>query len=125
MYIFESISLTMSRLKYQVYVIELSKRVFTENAKFRTANPQYNGVLECLYVGMTSKTPKERFNQHKTGYRSKKGYTLSSSIVRKYGKFLRPSLYNHLEPMTKREAIKAEEKLAVILRKRRYAVWFN
>ena len=56
---------------YQVYVIELSKRVFSESVKFRTANPQYNGVLECLYVGMTSKMPKERFEQHKSGYRNK------------------------------------------------------
>lgn len=60
-------------MNYQVYVIELSKKVFTENAKFRNANPQFNGVLECLYVGMTSKTPAERFKQHKTGYINKKG----------------------------------------------------
>ena len=52
---------------YRIYVVELSKRIFTENAKFRNANPQYNGVLECLYVGMTSKTPQERFDQHKKG----------------------------------------------------------
>lgn len=115
----------MPRLKYQVYVIELSKRVFTENAKFRAANPQYNGVLECLYVGMTSKTPQERFKQHKEGYKSKKGHQLSSNIVRKYGNFLRPSLYNHLEPKTKKGAIEAEEKLALLLRRQRYAVWFN
>ena len=51
---------------YTVYVIELSRKVFTEDRKFREANPQYNGVLECLYVGQTSKTPQERFTQHKT-----------------------------------------------------------
>jgi len=59
-------------MRYRVYVIELSKKVFTENTKFRTANPQFNGVLQCLYVGMTSKTPAERFKQHKTGYVNKK-----------------------------------------------------
>jgi len=115
----------MPRLIYQVYVIELSKKVFTENAKFRAANPQYNGVLECLYVGMTSKTPIERFKQHKIGYRSKKGHKLSSKVVQKYGKFLRPSLYNHLNLMSKKEATKAEEELATLLRRQRYAVWFN
>ena len=47
--------------------------MFTENAKFRADNPQFNGVLQCLYVGMTSKTPAERFTQHKTGYINKKG----------------------------------------------------
>ena len=115
----------MSRAIYRVYVVELSKKVFTENAKFREANPQFNGVLECLYVGMTSKTPKERFEQHKTGYRNKKGHKLSSNIVLKYGRYLRPSLYNHIAPMTRAEALKMEEQLALELRRQRYAVWFN
>lgn len=117
----------MSKVNYQVYVVELSKRVFTENAKFRSANPQFNGVLECLYVGMTSKTPQERFKQHKTGYVSKKGYKLSSYFVQKYGSYLRPSLYDHLnaKPMTRQEALKMEEKLAWDLRRQGYAVWFN
>ena len=103
-------------MNYRIYVIELSKRVFTENAKFREANPQFNGVLECLYVGMTSKTPKERFEQHKTGFRNKKGHKL----------YLRPSLYNHIDPMPSRaEALKMEKILAMELRRKRYAVWFN
>ena len=109
----------MSRLRYRVYVIELSKREYTENVKFREANPQFNGVLECLYVGMTSKTPKERFQQHKTGYRNKKGHKLSSNIVQKYGMYLRPSLYNHIDPIiTRLEALKMEEQLALELRRR-------
>ena len=110
---------------YTIYVIELSKKVFTESAKFRNANPQFNGVLECLYVGMTSKTPKERFEQHKTGYRNKKGYKISSNIVQKYGLYLRPSLYEHIKPMSKSDALKMEEQLALELRRQRYAVWFN
>jgi hypothetical protein len=114
-------------MKYQVYVIELTKKVFTENAKFRAANPQFNGVLECLYVGMTSKTPQERFLQHKTGYINKKGHKLSANIVQKYGWYLRPSLYYHinLKPMTRLEALIMEEKLALDLRRKGYAVWFN
>ena len=116
----------MPKIQYQVYVIELSKRVFTEHARFRNANPQFNGVLQCLYVGMTSKTPKERFEQHKSGYINKKGHKLSSSIVQKYGMYLRPSLYNHIAPMsTRMEALKMEERLALELRRKRYAVWFN
>ncbi|HEY0976693.1 MAG TPA: ribose-5-phosphate isomerase, partial [Flavobacteriales bacterium] len=78
---------------YTVYVIELHRRVYTEDRRFREANPQYNGVLECVYVGMTSKTPQERLLQHKTGYRNAKGHDLSSAIVKKYGTILRPSLY--------------------------------
>jgi hypothetical protein len=114
-------------MRYQVYVIELSKRVFTENTKFRSANPQFNGILECLYVGMTSKTPAERFRQHKTGYVNNKGHKLSANIVQKYGSYLRPSLYDHinLKSMTRQEALIMEEKLALHLRRQGYAVWFN
>ncbi|MFK5972342.1 MAG: ribose-5-phosphate isomerase [Flavobacteriaceae bacterium] len=116
----------MAKTQYHVYVIELSKRVFTENRRFREANPQFNGVLQCLYVGMTSKTPKERFEQHKTGYINKKGHKLSSNIVEKYGMYLRASLYNHIAPMaTRTEALKMEKILALELRRQRYAVWFN
>jgi hypothetical protein len=114
-------------MMYQVYVIELSKKVFTEDTRFRNANPQFNGVLECLYVGMTSKTPAERFRQHKTGYINKKGHNLSASIVRKYGTYLRPSLYNHInvKRMNRGEALLMEKKLALDLRRKGYAVWFN
>lgn len=111
---------------YRVYVVELSRKVFTENRKFREANPQFNGVLECLYVGMTSKSPEERLKQHKTGYRNAKGHNLSANIVQKYGLYLRSSLYGHILPMTSRaEALKAEKALALELRRQRYAVWFN
>jgi len=116
----------MPKIQYRVYVVELSKKVFTENYKFRDANPQFNGVLECLYVGQTSKDPKERFKQHKTGYINKKGFKISSNIVEKYGRYLRPSLYNHINPIYSREeALRMEEKLAIELRRKRYAVWFN
>ena len=113
--------------KYQVYVIELSKRVFTEHTRFRDANPQFIGVVECLYVGMTSKTPEERFKQHMTGYVSKRGYNISSALVMKYGRYLRPSLYEpaNVKPMNKKEALAMEEKLALELRRKGYAVWFN
>ena len=111
---------------YKVYVVELSKRVFTENSRFREANPQFNGVLECLYVGMTSKSPQERFDQHKKGTLSKKGHNLASTIVQKYGSYLRPSLYNHIAPVrTRSEALKLEKQLALELRRKRYAVWYN
>jgi hypothetical protein len=117
----------LARFVYCVYVVELSKKVFTDNWKFREANLQFNGVLECLYVGMTSKTPAERFKQHKTGYINKKGHKLSAYIVQKYGAYLRPSLYDpvNLKPMTKAQALVMEKKLALELRRKGYAVWFN
>lgn len=110
---------------YTVYVIELSRKVYTEDRKFREANPQFNGVLECLYVGMTSKTPQERFKQHKTGALSKKGHDLSAAIVKKYGRYLRPSLYQDIGPLSRKEALEVEKGLALELRRKGYAVWTN
>jgi predicted GIY-YIG superfamily endonuclease len=116
--------LPMSRRTYSVYVVELSKRVFTDNRRFREANPQFNGVLECVYVGMTSKRPEERLKQHLTGALSKKGHRISSNIVQKYGMYLRPSLYTHLNPLSREDAMKMEEELANELKRKRYAVWW-
>jgi hypothetical protein len=110
---------------HTVYVIELSRKVFSEDRRFREANPQYNGVLECLYVGQTSKPPKDRFLQHKTGARSAKGHKLSSDIVRKYGLYLRPSLYQNIGPLSREEALGVEKGLALELRRKGYAVWTN
>ena len=116
----------MPKTQYSVYVIELSKKVYTENRKFREANPQFNGVLQCLYVGMTSKSPQERFEQHKTGYVNKKGYKLSANIVEKYGLYLRGSLFQHIDPLGNRlDALETEKNLALELRRQGYAVWFN
>ena len=49
----------MAKTEYRIYVVELSKRVYTENRKFREANPQFNGVLEISLGGKTNKTTKE------------------------------------------------------------------
>ncbi|HRN38012.1 MAG TPA: ribose-5-phosphate isomerase, partial [Flavobacteriales bacterium] len=102
-----------------VYVIELSRKVFTEHRKFREANPQYNGVLECLYVGQTSKRPQERLAQHKSGARTASGHKLSSDIVRKYG------LYQNIGPLGRAEALEVEKGLALELRGKGYAVWWG
>jgi predicted GIY-YIG superfamily endonuclease len=110
---------------YSVYVIELSKKIWTDSEKFRDANIQFRGLKDCLYVGMTSLDPKKRYQQHKKGTRSKKGHKLSSYFVEKYGLFLRPSMYSGLNPMTKGDATKMEEELALKLRKEGFAVWWN
>lgn len=115
----------MAKSIYRIYVVELSKKIFSEKSKFRNANPQFNGVLECLYVGMSSKSPEERFKQHKSGYRNKKGHNISSAFVQKYGRYLRPSLYSYIAFMTKSEALQMEEKMALDLRRKGYAVWYN
>ena len=63
---------------------------------------------------MTSKTAKERFQQHKTAYRNKKDYKLSSNVVKKYGFYLLASVYNHIDSFSPRaKAFIAEEKIAL------------
>jgi len=115
----------MARKNHHVYVVELSKKVWTDRSRFREANPQYRGIMCCLYVGMTSHSPKERYEKHKSGAKSKKGYKISSSYVEKYGMYLRPSLYDQYNPLTKQDAIQLEKELANSLKKRGYAVWWN
>lgn len=113
------------RATHNVYVIELSKRVWTESKRFRDANTHYRGVMGCLYVGMTCHSPQERFEKHKSGYRNKKGIKISSHFVEKYGLYLRPSLYKNINPLSKSRATYIEEALAKRLRRQGYAVWWN
>ena len=102
---------------HNIYVIELSHEVLT-NKKFREANPDYISGKPLAYVGMTSRTPEERFEQHKTGYKS-------ARLVKKYGIRLKPRQYTALNPMTYNEAIKMEKLKANQLRKRGWGIWSN
>jgi hypothetical protein len=104
----------MSRKRYNIYVIELDPDVL-KVSRVKDENPDYVDGMQCLYVGQTARTPEERFEQHKEGYKSNR-YT------KKYGLRLRPDLY---ELSTRERAEEMEEKLAAKLRTRGYAVWFN
>ena len=61
----------------QLYVITLAPEVL-KRREFREANPGYIEGMPCLYVGITIHAPGDRFEQHKTGYRS-------SRYPRRYG----------------------------------------
>ena len=112
-------------MSYNVYVIELDKE-FGESKKAKEANPYRNPDKPCVYVGYTSKTPKERFKQHMSGLPGKRGYRLCSRVVYKYGIRLRPRLYEKYNPIiSKEEAMETEIQLAVKLRKHGYTVWQN
>lgn len=100
-----------------VYVIALDKSVMNDK-RFREANPYYVEGKPCVYVGMTGRTPDERFRQHKEGYKS-------SRYPKKYGMYLRRKLFDHLNPMTHEEAVEMEVELAKQLRYRGYGVWQN
>ena len=56
-------------------------------------------MQQCVYLGMTSKRAKERFEQHITGYRNNKGHKLSSNIVRNFNPSVLFPL--HLHPLKK------------------------
>jgi hypothetical protein len=101
--------------RYNVYVIELDGAVLNDR-RFRKANPGYTGRKPCVYVGMTARTPEERFDQHMRGYKS-------ARLVRKHGLRLKPRLYASLNPMTHDEAKAMEIEKARRLRARGYAVW--
>jgi hypothetical protein len=45
--------------------------------------------------------------------------------VEKYGRYLRPSLYQDIGPLSQKEALVVEKGLALELRRKGYAVWYN
>lgn len=102
---------------HSVYVVELGKAVL-EKRQFIEANPGYDPAKACFYVGMTGIDPRERFKNHKRGYKA-------SRWVKDYGVRLRPSLYEHLNPMTYEQAQKKEPQLARELRAKGHGVWQN
>ena len=107
------------RRSYCLYVVELAPAVWKTQQRIRKANPQYkpetgNG---CLYVGMTSSTPAERFKAHKRGGLS------SASVVKDYGCYLRPKLYERYARMSQADTEEMEPYLAERLRRKGCAVW--
>lgn len=88
--------------KHNIYIILLS------GLKGKT--PGYG-----LYVGETSKSPADRFDEHVTGKRNRKG-PLYSRIVYKHRERLLPTLYSHLNPMSRAEAKELEKEIAETLR---------
>lgn len=102
--------------RYHVYVIELDDAVRTKK-RFRDANPRMRESKEPLYVGSSVRSPDERFDQHKEGYKGNR-------YVRKFGLELRPDLYEQYNPIPSRaDALEIEEYLAGRLRSQGHGVW--
>lgn len=64
-----------------------------------------NESTHGLYVGQTGLSPEERFQQHKDGY-------AASGDVKRFGVRLLPKLYQHLNPLSRSEAVEIEARLA-------------
>ena len=75
-----------------------------------------------LYVGESSKTPEVRFKEHSQGKRNRKG-PLFSRIVRRHHKCLLPTLYEHLNPLSRQEAKSLEREIAEALKAERIPVY--
>jgi hypothetical protein len=103
------------RYHYSVYVVELSPEVL-QHGRFRRANPDYDAMKPCVYVGMTGLSPDVRFDKHKAGIQSNR-------FVMLYGLRLMPELYQVYNPMPYDGARDMEVELAIALREKGYGVW--
>ena len=103
------------RHHYSVYVVELAPEVL-QHGRFRRANPDYDAMKPCVYVGMTGISPDVRFDKHKAGIQANR-------FVMLYGLRLMPELYRIYNPMPYDGARDMEVELAIALREKGYGVW--
>jgi len=103
---------------HSVYVVRLDNAVLKVK-RFRDRNPQHIPGKLCMYVGMTGKTPVERFQQHLAGVKSGHGF------VKKYGRYLLRKKFEHYNPMSYDDAVQKERTLAEDLMSKGYGVWWN
>ena len=102
--------------RFSVYVIELDQKV-RQSKRFREANPLLNPLKASFYVGSTFRTPDERFDQHKKGYKSNR-------YARKFGLCLRPDVFDAYNPIpSRKDAEELEVYLAGRLRSKGHGVW--
>jgi hypothetical protein len=99
-----------------LYVITLHPDVLDLH-EFRAANPAYVKGMPCVYVGLTIHTPGDRYEQHKTGYRS-------SKYPRRYGVELALELMEGFDGRGLNDDAR-EAALADWLRGQGYGVWQN
>ena len=101
---------------YYVYVIELDAQV-RKSRRFLDRNRMSNPLKPSFYVGSSTRTPDERFDQHKKGYKG-------NSYVRKFGVKLRPELFELYNPIpSRKDAVELEVYLAERLRSKGHGVW--
>ena len=94
---------------WTVYVIELDKTAVTNPGK------------GYVYVGETSRTPEERFKQHRDGARNKHG-RLYAGVVKQHGVKLRPDLAPRKKYFDQASAKRGEKELFELLKSKGYNV---
>jgi hypothetical protein len=83
---------------WRLYVIELDDGV----------GPREHPTFPWVYVGESTLSPEQRFEQHRKRARNNKG-PLFSRVVADHGRRLRPDLYEHEPPLYTREEAKIAE----------------
>jgi hypothetical protein len=111
----ERIRRSQDRPAFRIYVIRLDPAVL-QVKRFRSANPNHVHGKPCYYVGMTSCTAEERFNQHKRGYKA-------CSLVKKFGLELTIVKFADIPLLCLDDAKSKEVSHADDLRRQGYAVW--
>jgi hypothetical protein len=105
---------------YHVYIIELDSAAHNEKV-MKEANPGARRGQTALYVGQTWRTPKVRFEQHKSGHKA-------SRMVRRFGVRLRHDLmvvYGKGPLRTRANAEAEESRVSAALRDAGFVVWSN
>ena len=105
-----------ARRKRNLYIITLHPDVLDRD-EFRQANPGYVEGMPCVYVGLTTHMPGDRYEQHREGYRS-------SKYPRLYGIELAMELMEGFDAEGLKDA-EREAALADWLRDQGLAVWQN
>lgn len=101
-----------------VYAIELDPSVIEDSA-FLRKNPKWDPSKPAYYVGMTSLSPEERYQQHRSGS------TNVSRIAHEYGLALRMDIVPDQAPSRRTWAMKRETRLAKDLRSRGFGAWMG
>jgi len=110
-------------IQYYVYIGQLKKEFAkSKKAKQKNKNPDPNKF--GLYVGYSSKPPKERWSQHLTKARNKKG-RLYSKVAADWGEnYIHWKKFEKYNPLKTIEDAKAlEKKIAIKYRDKNFAVW--
>jgi len=96
-----------------------------QKLKKKNLNPDPN--KSCLYVGYSSKPPRERWNQHLSRARNKEGTgRVFSPVAAEWGEnYIHWKKYNKYNPIngTEEKAKRLEKKIAIKYRDKGHAVW--
>ena len=111
----------------RVYILRLKKRVWEKKPAFAKENGgKKSDWKDFLYVGETEKTVEERYKIHTVKVGGKR-HKFSSKIVHKHANGIAHDLMEELGDTLYRQAgaLEKERDVALELRKRGYATWFN